>query len=267
MPCYECAFRRWFWALEFHHRRLRLIAGFVEESAMAQQLPVGEISGLSDLSPHFDLGQPPFGARPSRARAAGIGSAQVVVRGDLARVCLAASKISGFLLLGIVSLFFLLMFLMWSCEAPSDTILQSQFQSYRSELDALARMSQEDASGMRITDSFQRLENDWGWARPKSKRGIPRDKYNEYQRLFRETHLSGFDKDKAGNVYFLAHATAFVAGGTTKGFVHCTNFGAHDKAFLPCAEQGDRGQLEKAGARVCSYRKLGENWYIFETWD
>jgi hypothetical protein len=244
-----------------------LTAGFVEESAMAQLFPVGEISGLSMLSPHFDLGHPSSGTRPSRSRAVGIDSEQIVVRGDLARVSVAASKILGFLLFGIVSLFFLLMFLMWSCEAPSDAILQSQFQNHHSELDALARMSQEDAHGIRITDSFQRLENDWGWAKPKSKRGITRDKYNEYQRLFREIQLSGFDKDKVGNVYFIAHVTAFVAGGTTKGFVHCTNFGARDNMFLPCAEQGDRGQLEKAGAKGYSYRKLGKNWYIFETWD
>jgi hypothetical protein len=127
-------------------------------------------------------------------------------------------------------------------------------------------MSQEDADGIRITDNYGRLENDWGGARPKSKRGITREKWNEYRRLFREVELSGLDKDKAGNVYFVAFATDFVGGGTTKGFVHCVNFGDRDKAFLPCVDQRDSGQVEEAGYKGYSYRKLGQNWYIFETW-
>jgi len=239
---------------------------FVEESAMAQQLSVGEINGFRNLSPQSDLRQPSSGKYPSPSRVVGADSAQRVIRGDLARVGVAASKILGRLLLGIVSLSFLLMFLMWSCGGPSDTTLRSQFQSHRSELDVLARMSQEDADGIRITDNFRRLEDDWGGARPKSKRGITREKWSEYRRLFREAELSGFDKDKAGNVYFVAFATDFVGGGATKGFVHCVNFGDRDKAFLPCVDQRDSGQVEEAGDKGYSYRKLGQNWYIFETW-
>ena len=127
-------------------------------------------------------------------------------------------------------------------------------------------MSQEDANGIRITGTFKSLENDWGWARPKSKKGITREKWNEYQRLFREVDLSGLDKDKVGNVYLVAHATDLVTGGSTKGFVHCINFGDPSKTFLPCVEQRDSGRVEDAGAKGYSYRKLGENWYIFETW-
>jgi hypothetical protein len=232
-----------------------LIPGLVEESAMAQQLFVSEIKCIRNSSSQFDL----------RRRAAGIDSAQIVVRGDLSRVGVAASKILGLVLLGMVSLFSLLMFLTWSCEAPSDTALTSQFQSHRSELNALVLMSQEDAGGIRITGDFARLENNWGWASPKSKKEITREKWNEYQRLFHEVHLSGLDKDKVGNVYFVA-ATDFAAGDTTKGFVHCTSFGNRDQTFLPCVEQRDRGQVEEAGDKRYSYRKLGQNWYIFETW-
>jgi hypothetical protein len=191
--------------------------------------------------------------------------AQQLVRSDLARVGVAASKLARLLLLGIVSVFSLLMFLLWSCDAPSDTTLRSQFQSHRFELDTLARMSQEDADGIRITDNFTRLEKDWAWARPNSKTGITREKWNQYRRLFREVELSGLDKDKVGNVYLVA-ATGFIAGRTTKGFVHCINFGDRDKTFLPCVEQRDRGQVEEAGDNSYSYRKLAQNWYIFETW-
>jgi hypothetical protein len=239
---------------------------FVEESAMARQFSGREINCIRNLSPHFDLREPSSGAYPLASCGAGMDSAQVVVRGDLARVVVAVAKILRRLLLGIVSLFFVLMFLMWSCGTPSDTTLRSQFESHRFELDALALMSQEDADGIRITDNFKRLESKWGWARIKSKRGITREKWNEYRRLFRKVDLRGFDKDQLGNVYFVA-ATDFVAGGTTKGFVHCINFGDHDKTFLPCVEQRDHGQVEEAGDKGNSYRKLGQNWYIFETWD
>jgi len=229
---------------------------------MAQQLSVNEIDGSGNLS---GFGRTP-GAYPTPSRAVRVGPAQRVVRGDLGRVTIGASKILGLLLLGIVSLCLLFMFLMWSYGAPSDTSLKSQFESHRSEFDALARMSVEDADGVRITDNFETLENHWGWARPNSKKGMTREKWNEYRRLFRQVELSGLDKDMAGNVYFVAHATDFVAR-ATKGFVHCLNSGAGDKTFLPCAEQHDRGQIEEAGDKGYSYRRLDQNWYIFETWD
>jgi hypothetical protein len=193
--------------------------------------------------------------------------AQPVVRGDPARVAIVASKILGLLSLGIVSLFFLIMFLMWSYGPPSDTSLRSQFESHRSEFDALARMSQEDADGIRVTANFETLENRWGWARPDSRRGMTREKWNEYHRLLREVELSGLDKDKAGNVYFVAHDANFFARGATKGFVHCVHSGAGAKTFLPCVEQHDRGQIEEAGDKGYSYLKIAQNWYIFETWD
>jgi hypothetical protein len=170
----------------------------------------------------------------------------------------------GRILLGIVSLFLLVILLMWSCDVPSDATLRSQFQSYRSELDVLARMAQQDPDGITITYNFGRLESNLGWAREKSRRGINFEKLNEYRELFREIHISGLVKDKAGNVYLEA-AAEFAARGTTKGFVHCINFGSRDQTFLPCVEHHDIGQVEEADQGY-SYRHLDENWYIFETW-
>lgn len=134
-------------------------------------------------------------------------------------------------------------------------------------------MSQEDADGIRITDNFKKLALDWSWARPKRKRGMTFERWTEYRRLLREVGLSGFDKDQAGNVYFIAYATNSAAGhaisAASKGFVHCSNAGNRDHVFrdtvfLPCTQRA-RQQLEPAGDKSSSYRDLGHNWYLFET--
>jgi hypothetical protein len=229
------------------------------------ELSLSEINCVRTLSPHFELRQPFSGAYPSRSPGAGVDSAHPGVRGDLVRVAVASSKILGLLLLGIVLLFSVLIFLLWSCAPPSDETLRSQFQSHRSELDALVRLSLEDADGISITENFGRLESNLGWARGKSRREISREKWNEYRHLFHQVHLSGLVKDKLGNVYLIASAE-FAARGTTKGFVHCVSIGEHSQTFLPCAEQHDNGQELEAGDKGYSYQKLGQNWYIFETW-
>lgn len=234
-----------------------------EESVMAQ-LSLSEINCVRTLSPLFELRQPFAGAYPSPA-SAHMGSAQTGVRGDLARFAIASSKTLALLLLAVVALFFVLIFLLWSCAPPSDTTLSRQFQSHRSELDALVRMSLEDADGISITDNFGKLESHLGWARTKSRRGITREKWNEYRHLLHEVHLSGLVKDKLGNVY-LVTAAEFAARGTTKGFVHCISVGDRNQTFLPCVEQHDTGQVEQDGDQGYAYRKLDQNWYIFETW-
>jgi hypothetical protein len=244
---------------------LRLIPRFVEESAMARPLSLSEINCVRKLSPHFELGQSLPGTHRSPLSRAGMDSDPIVVRGDLARVACVASRMLGRLLLGSVSLFSVAIFLMWSCDVPSDTTLRSQFQSYRSELDALARMSQEDADGITITNNFGRLESNLGWARTKSRKAITREKWNEYRELFRAVHLSRLVKDNAGNVYLVA-AAEFAPRGATKGFVNCIHFGNRDHTFLPCVERHEIGQVEEAGDKGYSYRHLDQGWYIFETW-
>jgi hypothetical protein len=173
-------------------------------------------------------------------------------------------------MLGIISLLSLLMFLMWLCGTPSDKTLLTEFKSHRSQLDTLARMSQQDADGIRISDNFKKLEIDWGWAGPKSKRGMTLERWTEYRRLLCELDLTGFDKDKAGNVYFIAFASDLAPGGATsgasKGFIHCINGGEREQVFFPCIEQRDRVQDEATGDQGYSYRALGQNWYLFETW-
>ncbi len=230
------------------------------------QLSLSEINCVRTLSPHFELRQPFSGTYPAGLSGAAIDSPQRGVRGDLVRVAVGSLKILGLVLLGVVSLFSVLIFLLWSCAPPSGETLRIQFESQRSQLDTLVRMALKDADGISITDNLGKLESNMGWSRAKSKRGISREKWNEYRRLFHEGHLSGLVKDKIGNVYLVA-AAEFAPGGTTKGFVHCINVGDRDQTFLPCVEQRDSGQEQEAGDKGSSYRKLAQNWYIFETWN
>jgi hypothetical protein len=180
------------------------------------------------------------------------------------RFLIAVSKVVAFLLLGIVVVAFLLT---WSCEAPSDESLGNRFRTHRSELETLVRMSQEDADVIRVADDFTRVKNDWGWPRPESKWGITRERWDEYRRLFHKVGLSGgFNKDEAGNVFFIAHSEGFVSGGSAKGFVHCVTVGDVDKTLPPCKEQRYQGQVGQPD-KGSSYRELSPDWYIFETWD
>jgi hypothetical protein len=183
----------------------------------------------------------------------------------MGRVLSAALKAAGLLLLGVVVIVLLLM---WSCAAPSDASLTRRFHNHRSELETLARMSQEDADVIRVADDFTRVKNDWNWPRPQSKWGITPERWDQYRLLFSRVGLgAGLQKDEAGNVYFIVHTEGFVTHGAEKGFVYCGHAGNPDNVFLPCAEQrteGHRGQHD--GYEGNAYRKLADNWYIFENW-
>jgi hypothetical protein len=193
-------------------------------------------------------------------------SAQTAPRDRLTRVLIAVWKVVGVSLLG---MFVLAMVLMWSCAAPSDASLTRRFQHHRSELETLVRMSQEDADVTRVADSFTRVKDDWSWPRPESKWGITPERWEQYRLLFSNAGIgAGLQKDEAGNVYFIVHTEGFVTHGAEKGFVYCGRSGSPDNVFLPCAEQragGQRGQHD--GYEGNAYRRLTDNWYIFENWD
>jgi hypothetical protein len=193
-------------------------------------------------------------------------SAQTVARGLLGRVLVVVLRVVGLMMLGII---LLLLLLMWSCASPSDKSLTKRFQRHRSQLETLVRMSQEDVEVIRVADNFTRVKDDWSWPRPESKWGITLERWNEYRRLFRKVGLNaGLEKDKVGNVYLIAHTEGIVAHGRSKGLVYCISSGDSDSAYLPCAEQHEEGQQgHHDGYGGYSYRKLTQNWYIFEQWN
>ncbi len=139
---------------------------------------------------------------------------------------------------------------------------------HRPDFDSLARMSQEDSNVVRVADDFTRLKNDWSWPRPESQWGITREGWNEYRRLFHAVGVTkGLEKDGVGNVYFIVHTHGLSIGGGSKGFVRCFSPGDPEKAFLPCVEQKERGQLkDDANSYGYGYRKIAPDWYIFEEW-
>jgi hypothetical protein len=79
---------------------------------------------------------------------------------------------------------------------------------------------------------------------------------------------AGLEKDKLGNVFFIAHTDGFASHGASKGLVQCVSGKDHENAYLPCVEQYEHGQQgQHDGYQGYSYRKLTQNWYIFEQWD
>lgn len=193
-------------------------------------------------------------------------SAQTVAGYRLTRALIVVAKTLGFSLLSLVVLALLLM---WSCAAPSDASLSRRFQRHRAELETLVRMSQEDANVVRVAETFTRVKNNWNWPRPQSEWGVTPERWGQYRLLFTDVGLSaGLQKDEAGNVYLIVHTEGFVDHGSEKGFVFCGHVGKPDDVFLPCAEQhaeGKRGQHD--GYEGSAYRRLADNWYIFESWD
>src|ERR1700735_5933854 len=121
-----------------------------------------------------------------------MGSEQTVTHSRIAKAFIVVSKVIGVLFLGIVVLVLLLM---WSCAAPSDNALGKRFQSHRFELEALARMSEEDADVIKVADTLIRLKNDRSWPRPESKWGITRERWDEYRRTSCVVGLIGEEKD------------------------------------------------------------------------
>ena len=183
----------------------------------------------------------------------------------MAKLLVIALKVLGLFLLGII---LLILLLMWSCAAPSDASLDRRFLRHRSELEALARMAQEDVNVIRVADDFTRLSDDWSWPRSESRWGITRAKWNEYRRLFKTVGVTtGWEKDEMGNVYFIAHTQGLSVGGGSKGFVRCFGSGGSEKAFLPCAEQKEKGQFQdNTPPDGCRYLRIAPDWYIFEEW-
>ena len=192
-------------------------------------------------------------------------SSQKAARTRFTNTLLFLLKAAGFLVLGIALLALLLL---WSCSSPSDKSLAQRFNRHRSEFETLVRMLQEDADVIRIADDFTRLKDNWGWPRPESQWGVSRNRWNEYRKLFRRVGLrAGLQKDAVGNVYFMAFTEGLALHGASKGFVYCGSVGNPDDVFLPCSEHHESGLVERTPGRGSSYRRLKENWYIFEDWN
>jgi hypothetical protein len=152
----------------------------------------------------------------------------------------------------------------WGCTPPSDTNLLNRFQRHRNDFQTLVSMSSEDSRVIRIAPDFTRLEDDWSWPRAQTRWGITPQRWDDYRRLFRETGLSGglYRSPNSKQVFLLAWSEGIVGRGTYLGYVYCGDVPTDgNDSYPPCTEQKDSFE-----GRKYRYRKIGDQWYIWEDW-
>ncbi len=76
---------------------------------------------------------------------------------------------------------------------PRDRSLEEAFRSHETDFDKLASMSSVDSKVLRISPSFTRLNDNYAWPRPDAELGFPKERWEEYRRLFSSLGLAEVD--------------------------------------------------------------------------
>lgn len=138
---------------------------------------------------------------------------------------------------------------------PSDQVLEQRLRSHQSDFDNLVRMLEEDSDVVSITYKNAFMEN-------RSTRQLPKDRLDEYRRLFKKLQLEGgIQRDRKGFILLMASTKGMVIPNSGKTYV----FSVREPA--PLVESLDEVIKNHAGDQPPVYKKLFGNWYLFyESW-
>jgi hypothetical protein len=175
-------------------------------------------------------------------------------------------KIVDFVCIG--SLAFLSL-LCWGCtpHQPSDQSLEQKFSEHRSDLEHLVAMMDEDRQMARITPEFTWRQDNLAWPRPESAWGISRKRWDDYRTIFSR---AGFDggttrPQKSSDVIINDWSLGIVPSGITVGYLHCGQpRNGYTTTEPPCSEKRDSGAGTRGSMSRYRYKKLAEDWYIYE---
>lgn len=180
-------------------------------------------------------------------------------------------KFSQILSLVLAAFVVLLMSLWWaiSPHQPNDAELERQFKKHQTDLDHLVEMMDEDRQMSRIAADFTWRQDTAAWPRPESDWGISRARWDDYRGTFRKVGAKDGTtrRQKSSDVIINMWSWGLVPSGVGVGYLHCgqpRNGYAHTEE--PCIENRDsgsgmHGQSKSYGYR---YRRLAEDWYIYE---
>jgi hypothetical protein len=175
-------------------------------------------------------------------------------------------KLVGFACVGILVVIWLLW---WGCgpHQPSDASLERRFNRERPELEHLVRMVDEDWNMARIAPGFTWRQDNVAWPRPESEWGISRERWDEYKKLFGQLELrDGITRgEKSSDVLLDIWSWGIVPSGISVSYLHCgqpRNGYAHTEP--PCIEKKDSGRAEDTHRNAYRYKRIDQNWYIYE---
>lgn len=137
---------------------------------------------------------------------------------------------------------------------PSDSALRARFERIRSELDEIRRMSDEDASVIRIGPDFTWLETSVAWPRPEAEWGISRERWDAYRSLFERIGCADGLLRRDGNLYITC-GTRGMFDGAAKGYAYVPQ--VDPRHVVP--------ELESPRAREGRpyFARLAGEWFLF----
>jgi hypothetical protein len=142
-----------------------------------------------------------------------------------------------------------------------------RFKIQRRDLERLVTRSDEDRQMSRIAPDFLWTQNNAGWPRPESEWGILGARWEDYRKIFRQTHFDDGILRGRSDTKVIVWVAGIVAGGVVVSYLHC---GLPQSKTAPddpaCAEgkatgAGMYGDSASYGYR---YEKLTDDWYILE---
>jgi hypothetical protein len=151
--------------------------------------------------------------------------------------------------------------------SPNDQLLALRFKLQRRNLERLVTMSDEDQQMSRIAPDFLWTQDSVRWPRPESEWGISEARWDDYRKIFRQTHFDAGVIRGRTDVKVMVWRWGVVAGGVTLSYLHC---GSRQNKSAPdhpaCAERKIAGAAMYGSSSSYGYRykKLTDDWFILE---
>jgi hypothetical protein len=191
----------------------------------------------------------------------------MVARSQLKQTCVKVFKIVGIVCFGILVGISLVW---WGCGQPSDASLERRFNKERPEFERLVGMMDEDRNMSRIAPDFTWRQDTLAWPRPESEWGISKQRWNDYRNLFSKTGLSdGVTRpDKSSDTLLDVWSWGLAIGGTSVSYLHCgPPRNSYTHTAPPCLQTKDSGRVEYDKWEGYRYKKIAQDWYIYEQWN
>jgi hypothetical protein len=140
-------------------------------------------------------------------------------------------------------------------DHPPDRAMEEKFKSYQSDFNRLAEMLNEDSDVVRLGHDFVFFDKG-------RDREIPRERMNEYRRLFEKLDLqNGVHRDAGNAIRLIASSNDGLFSKSEKSYVYSTEDLTPQVDSLDYVIKTDKGDHSPV------YKKITHNWYLFyESW-